>query len=322
MEKNTILLPSGQRMPLLGFGTWQATNEDELEKALDVALEAGYRHIDTAPVYENEKVIGRVLKKWIDSGKIKRSELFIVTKLPPCGNSPSGVEKWIKKSLEDLQLEYLDLYLVHTPFSFLGVDDKLYTYDENGEVVLDTTTDHVKVWAEMEKQVECGRTRSIGLSNFNTRQIERVVKNAKIKVSMLQIELHVYFQQKELVQYCKEQNIPVTAYSSLGTRGFVKMMNKTGEIPDMLENDVVLEIAKKYKKTAAQVLLRYIVQHGIATIPKSTNPERIKGNIQVFDWSLLPEDVEKLRNLDQGDAARICDLKFLKGIDRHPEFPF
>ncbi|XP_076299187.1 1,5-anhydro-D-fructose reductase [Lasioglossum baleicum] len=322
MEKNSILLPSGQRMPMLGFGTWQATNEDELENALNAALEAGYRHIDTAPVYENEKIIGRVLRKWIDSGKIKRSDLFIVTKLPPCGNTPAGVEKWIKKSLEDLQLEYLDLYLIHTPFTFLEIDGKLYSFDENGDIIMDKTTDHLKVWAEMEKQVECGRTRAIGLSNFNRSQIERVVKNAKIKVSMLQIELHVYFQQKELVKYCKEQNIPVTAYSSLGTRGFVKMMNKTEKIPDMLQNDVVLEIAKKYQKTAAQVLLRYIVQNGIATIPKSTNPERIKGNIQVFDWTLLPEDIEKLRNLDQGEAARICDLEFLKGIKSHPEYPF
>nr|XP_033337108.1 aldo-keto reductase family 1 member A1 isoform X1 [Megalopta genalis] len=322
MESNTILLPNGQCMPLLGFGTWQATNEEELETALNIALEAGYRHIDTAPVYENEKVIGRVLKKWIDSGKIKRSELFIVTKLPPCGTTPTGVEKWIKKSLGDLQLDYLDLYLVHTPFTFVEIDDKLFTLGEDGNIMMDTTTDHIKVWREMEKQVECGRARAIGLSNFTKRQIERVIKNAKIKVSTLQIELHVYFQQKELVEYCKERNIPVTAYSPLGTRGLVKMMKKDEEVPDMLQNDVVLEIGKKYKKTAAQVLLRYIVQNGIATIPKSTNPERIKQNIQVFDWNLAPEDVEKLKNLDQGEAARICDFSFLKGVFRHPEFPF
>ncbi|XP_078051623.1 aldo-keto reductase family 1 member A1-like [Augochlora pura] len=178
---------------------YKATNAEELETALNTALEAGYRHIDTAPVYENEKVIGRVLKKWIQSGKIKRSELYIVTKLPPCGNTPAGVEKWIKKSLEDLQLEYLDLYLVHTPFTFAEIDDKLYTFDEDGNIIMDTTTDHVKVWTEMERQVNFGRTRAIGLSNFNKRQIQRVLKNAKIKISMLQIELHVYFQQKELV---------------------------------------------------------------------------------------------------------------------------
>ncbi|XP_031843675.1 dihydrodiol dehydrogenase 3 [Nomia melanderi] len=320
--ENSILLSNGKYMPALGFGTWQATNEAELEKALNTALEAGYRHIDTAAVYENEKIIGNVLKKWIDSGKVKRSELFIVTKLPPPGIRPESVEKWMKDSLRNLQMEYVDLYLVHCPFAFADVEGKLHPFDENGEIIVDVTTDHVKVWSEMEKQVDCGRARAIGLSNFNPHQIERVLKNARIPVSMLQIELHVYFQQKELVKFCKEKGIPITAYSPLGSRGFVKVINKAEEIPDMLQNDVVLEVAKKYKKTAAQILLRYILQNGFATIPKSTNPQRIKENIQVFDWSLAPEDVEKLKGLDQGEGARVYDFSFLKGINKHPEFPF
>ncbi|KZC09285.1 Alcohol dehydrogenase [NADP(+)], partial [Dufourea novaeangliae] len=296
--------------------------EGELENALNTALEAGYRHIDAAPVYDNEKIIGRVLKKWIDSGKIKRSELFIVTKLPPSGNRPEHVEKWIQKSLEDLELEYLDLYLIHTPFGFEDAGEDLHPQDENGNIKLDKSTDHVKVWVEMEKQVECGRARAIGLSNFNSRQIQRILDNAKNKVSMLQIELHVYFQQKELVQYCKERDIPITAYSPLGSRGLVRMLKKTEEVPDMLQNNVVLEIAKKYKKSAAQVLLRYILQNGIAVIPKSTNTQRIKENIQLFDWNLKPEDVETLKKLDKGESARVCDFSFVKGIRRHPEFPF
>ncbi|XP_076235551.1 aldo-keto reductase family 1 member A1 isoform X2 [Calliopsis andreniformis] len=298
------------------------TDSDALEKALNTALEAGYRHIDTAPVYENEKIIGSVLKKWIDSGKIKRSELFIVTKLPAVGNRPEDVEKWIKKSLEDLQLEYLDLYLIHTPFAFEVAGDELHPCDENGEIRIDTSTDHVAVWSAMEQQVKLGRTKMIGLSNFNIRQIEEILKHAKIQVSMLQVELHVYFQQKELVKYCKEHNIPLTAYSPLGTRGLVKMMNKTEEIPDMLQNATVLEIAKKYKKSAAQILLRYIVQNGIAAIPKSASPKRIKENIQLFDSELEPADVKKLEDLDVGESARICDFSFFKGIRRHPQFPF
>lgn len=124
------------------------------------------------------------------------------------------------------------------------------------------------------------------------------------------------------MQYCKNQKIPITAYSPLGSRGLVKVLNKTEEIPDMLQNHVVLEIAKAYKKSAAQILLRYILQNGIAAIPKSINPQRIKENIQLFDWKLDPKDVEKLKNLDQGESARICDFSFLKGVERHPAFPF
>ncbi|KAK1129510.1 hypothetical protein K0M31_019232 [Melipona bicolor] len=322
MENNSILLPNGQLMPIIGFGTWQA-KEGELQKALDIALEAGYRHIDTAPVYENEKIIGQVLKKWFDSEKIKRSDIFIVTKLPPSGNRPEDVETWITKSLKDLQLEYVDLYLIHTPFTFEKVSDgNLHPVDENGEIKLDLSTDHVKIWAEMEKQVNCGRAKAIGLSNFNICQIMRILNNSKIKVSMLQVELHVYLQQKHLVEFCRKQNIPVTAYSPLGTRGLVKLLNKLEEISDMLQNDVVLEIAKTHKKSPAQILLRFIVQNGIAVIPKSTNSQRIKENIQLFSWELESEDMEKLSNLDLQEAGRICDFTMFKGIKRHPEYPF
>ncbi|XP_023287956.1 alcohol dehydrogenase [NADP(+)] [Orussus abietinus] len=319
--QKTITLPTGQKMPILGFGTWQAT-EAELEAALDDALGAGYRHIDTAPVYHNEPIIGKVLKKWIDSGKVKREELFIVTKVPPTGNRPGGIEKWIKKSLKDLQLDYLDLYLIHTPFTFEEVGDDLHPMNEKGEIRIDPSTDHLKVWAEMEKQVVAGRTKAIGLSNFNSKQIDRIQSVATLPISNLQIELHVYFQQKELVEFCKSKGITVTAYSPLGSRGLVKLLGKTDTLPDLLVNPVVLQLAKKHGKTPAQILLKFTINRGIAAIPKSTNAQRIKENIELFDWDLKPEEIDELKGLDQGAKARICDFNFFKGITKHPEFPF
>ncbi|XP_012268795.1 aldo-keto reductase family 1 member A1 [Athalia rosae] len=320
-SKLTLTLPTGQIMPALGFGTWQATDA-ELEAALTAALEAGYRHIDTAPVYENEHVIGKVLHKWLSSGKIKRDELFIVSKVPPSGNRPSGVDKWIKRSLKDLQLDYLDLYLIHTPFSFEEVGEELHPVDKNGEIKLDKSTNHLQVWAEMEKQVAAGRTKAIGLSNFNMEQINKVLTVTKVPIANLQIELHVYFQQRELVEYCKKNGITVTAYSPLGSRGLVKLMGKVDSLPDLLANPVVLKIGERRKKTPAQILLRYTLQRGIAAIPKSTNPERLKKNIDLFDWELTAEDTDELDALDQGSSARICDFGFFKGIKNHPEFPF
>ncbi|XP_014204168.1 alcohol dehydrogenase [NADP(+)] [Copidosoma floridanum] len=320
-ESTSVVLPNGRCAPIVGFGTWQAS-EEELEAAIDNAIEAGYRHIDAAPVYLNEHVIGRVLKKWFDSGKIKREDLFIVTKLPPTGNRPESVEKYLKKSLKDLQLEYLDLYLIHTPFGFVEEGDDLHPKYENGDMKMDMDTDHLAVWAEMEKQVVNGLTKAIGLSNFNSKQIDRVLKAAKVPVSMLQIELHLYFQQKEMVDFCKSRDVPITAFSPLGTRGLVQLLGKNDTLPDCMANPKVLEIAKKHSKTPAQISLKHLIQKGVIVIPKSTNPQRIKDNIQLFGWMLDAEDVAELDNLDQGAKGRICDFSFLPGTNKHPEFPF
>lgn len=319
-----LTLSNGVKMPILGFGTWQA-KDDELEAALDHALTCGYRHIDTAYVYQNEHVVGKVLKRWIDSGKVKREDLFIVTKLANIGNRESQVEKFINLSLSKLQLSYVDLYLIHTPFGLTYIDDDtMIPFKPDGEADIDFSTDLVAVWKKMEEQVDAGKAKSIGVSNFNVKQVEKILNIARIPPVTNQVELHVYLQQKELEDYLKKKNITLTAYSPLGSAGTVKFLKDLGvtrELPSLLNNSVVQQIAKEVQKTEAQVLLRHIIQRGIAAIPKSTNPERIKQNFNIFDFELNADQMSRLYALNEN--VRILQMKdIFKGIENHPEYPF
>ncbi|VEN35379.1 unnamed protein product, partial [Callosobruchus maculatus] len=166
----------------------------------------------------------------------------------------------------------------------------------------------------MEEQVDAGRTKAIGLSNFNQRQIERILKSARIKPACLQVEIHVAMQQKELVDFCHKNGIVVVAYSPLGSPGyntFLKTVGQGGkELPNMIQNPVVKQIAEKHKKSTGQVMLRFLIQRDIVPIPKSVNPARIKQNFEVFDFKLDDEDMKRLADLEIGESARVCDFKF------------
>jgi len=309
-------------MPIVGLGTWQSSDPKELETALDEALNAGYRHIDTAYMYENEHVIGSVLKRWLDSGKIKREELFIVTKLPPIGMTPDKVEYFIKKSLKSLQLDYLDLYLVHLPIGLKYVSDTELWPKEGNKILINPTSSIEAVWNAMEEQVDQGRTRSIGISNFTRSHIERIMKVAIIQPANQQIELHAYFQRPELLETCRKYNITVVAYAPLGSPGRKQLYEKRGQhfepIP-LLDDDVVVEIANRHSKSTAQVLMKFWIQQNVAVIPKSVTPERIRTNFDLFSFELSADEMQKLKALDKGPSGRTFAMT-LPGLVDHPEY--
>ncbi|KAJ3643650.1 hypothetical protein Zmor_026349 [Zophobas morio] len=325
--KISLTLPSGQKMPALGLGTWEARNDEEIETSLNTALQLGYRHIDTAFVYENEAAIGRVLKQWISSGKLKREDLFITTKLPMVGVHPDRVEMFIKKSLESLQLDYVDLYLIHFPVGAKFKEGTVRPYlNDNGEIALEPKTDHAALWKKMEEQVDAGRTKNIGLSNYNISQITTVLKSARIKPANLQVELHVYLQQRQLVDFCKKNGITVVAYCPIANPGYNKFLVRLGQqpkqLPNLLGDPEVARIAQKHSKSPAQIALRFLVQIGAAPIPKSVTPKRIEENISIFDFNLDEGDMKILLGLDKGEAGRLAGFEVFKGLDKHPDFPF
>ncbi|XP_068619412.1 1,5-anhydro-D-fructose reductase-like isoform X1 [Battus philenor] len=325
--KYATLSQTGDLMPTLGLGTWQAP-PDVIESTVYKALDLGYRHIDTAFNYNNEEAIGNAIKQWITDGKGTRRDLFITTKLPHVGNRASDVKKFLNLQLSRLQMDYVDLYLIHVPFGFhCNLDTLTPVVKENGEYELDMDTNHVSTWRVMEQCQKEGRIRNLGLSNFNEAQISKIIKNATLKPQVLQVELHAYFQQLELRKFCAENNIVVTAYAPLGSPGakdhFVNKYNYNPDtFPDLLGHTEVMEIAEKRNKTPAQVLLNFLVTQKVVVIPKSTSEKRLKENSDIYDFELTPAELNRLKKLDKGEDGRIFNFLFWKGVEKHPEYPF
>lgn len=314
-----VKLNNGKTMPSIGLGTWQSPKE-EVKAAVRAALDAGYRHIDTAYNYKNEDAIGEVLQEYIKSGKVKREELFIVTKLPMIHMEPKLVKRSIEMSLKKLQLSYLDLYLVHfpVPLVYEGDDEKVFPVTEAGGWKAAEKTDLIGTWKAMEELVDLGLTKSIGVSNFSISQIERICKIAKHKPVTNQVECHVYWPQKELFDACKKQGVTITAYAPIGSPGRPERLKGKDE-PVALEDPVITKIAKKYKKSPAHVLLRNLLQRGIIVIPKSVTPDRIRSNIQVFDFSLAKGEMDEIASIKT--KRRYFDMMGAM-FPNHPERPW
>ncbi|XP_037090111.1 1,5-anhydro-D-fructose reductase-like [Pollicipes pollicipes] len=320
----SVTLSSGQRMPLLGLGCSRASSQ-EVADAVETALLAGYRHIDTAYFYRNEDGVGEGIQAALKSGKMTRSDLFVVTKLPMIAMQVSKVEKYLKRSLKLLGLGYVDLYLVHTPCGCVERSETDVSPTQDGKLLVDCSTDLIAVWKQMEKMVKLGLTKSIGVSNFNAKQVLKIVSNAQIPPAVHQVECHVYFQQRALREACKKHNIAITAYAPLGSPGRKVLYESHGvtlEPPDLLNNPVVCLVAQKHKRTAAQVLLRFLAQQDIIVIPKSTKATRIRENGDIFSFQLDELDMAALSSLDQGEPGRTFRMHMFPGVSDHPEAPF
>jgi len=306
-----VLLNNGVYMPILGLGTWNSP-PGEVAQAVADAIDVGYRSIDCAHVYENEHEVGQGLTAKIKEGVVKREDMFITSKLWNIFHRPDLVRGALETSLKNLNTTYLDLYLIHWPFAFKE-GDSLLPQDEKGDFLL-SYVDFVDTWKEMEKAVDDGLTRSIGISNFNKNQMERLLSNCRIPPAVNQFECHPYLTQKKLSEYCKSKGVTVTAYSPLGSP---KRPWVTNDDPVLLEDPKIVALTTKYKKNAAQILIRYQIQRGHVVIPKSVTKSRIISNFDVFDFNISDDDISLIDSFDCN--GRICPMLTSKA---HPDWPF
>ena len=259
-----LKLYNGIEIPEIGFGTWHIKDEKELEFSIKTAVENGYTHIDTASKYKNEELIGNTIEKY----NIPREKLFITSKL---WNEDKGYDNTIKafqETLDRLKTDYLDLYLIHWPM----------TADNWEELNAET-------WRAFEDLYKMGKVKAIGVSNFMIQHMESLRKTANIFPMVDQIEFHPGWMQNETVKYCKENMIQVEAWSPLGNGRILNYPN-------------LQQIAQKYGKTVAQICIRWCLQHQVLPLSKSVTPSRIKENSEVFDFSLLPEDMEQIDKIE------------------------
>ena len=275
-------------IPALGFGTL-IPDPVATKNATKAALEAGFRVIDTAERYRTEREVGEAMQEVFKAGKIKREDVFVITKLWNTNHRPERVKPACEASLKKLQLDFVDLYLIHTPFAFQPGDEQ-DPRDANGNVIYDQGVTLLDTWRALEGLVSEGKCKAIGLSDVSLVQVQDIVKAARIKPAVVHVESHPYLPEWDLLNYCREQAIVLQAFAALGH----------SSQPNLLEDPVITAIAQRVKKTPAQVLLAWAIQRGTAPLTTSKTPSRILEN---FDVSAIPEDA--VREISDGIKSRV-----------------
>lgn len=315
----TMKLAAGAEMPLVGLGLWKISNDDA-PRIVEQAIADGYRHFDSACDYGNEPAVGAGLARALRSGAVRREELWVTSKLWNTYHASQHVRPAVERSLRDLGLDYLDLYLIHFPIAqaFVPFDERY----PPGWLADPAKPEHgmkpVRVpvsetWRAMEELVAAGLVRNIGVSNFGVSLLRDLLSYATIRPAVLQVELHPFLAQEKLLRFCREERIGVTGFSPLGAGSYVPLGMASAE-DSVLTQPLIRQIAAEHRKTPAQIVLRWGVQRGTAVIPKSSRPERLRENLAIFDFQLTEPEMRSITALDRhqryNDPGVFCEAAF------------
>lgn len=290
----TVQFANGDQMPIFGLGTWKSA-PGEVYSAVKEAVNQGYRHIDCAPIYGNEAEVGKAIKEVLDEGKISRKDLWVTSKLWNNSHSPEDVQPALEKTLADLQLDYLDLYLIHWPV----IIRKGLEFHQSGNDLISLEEIPLSVtWEAMEQCRTKGLCNHLGVSNFSVKKLKELSVSSKQPPEMNQIELHPYLQQPAMLKFCKENNIHLTAYSPLGSADRPARLKEEDE-PILLEDSAINEVAKRHGATAAQVCISWAIHRNTVVIPKSIKPSRIRENFEAVKLELSGDDMAQIEKINR-----------------------